>query len=403
MNRAWKHVDAPLWMLGLVLSVIGLFAILDAGYAQSLAANKGMLPREFIVQFGLLLLGVVISFALVFVKPTFWKKAAPWLFGISVALLFCVELFGQEQNQAKRWLNIGILVQPAEFVKITSILYLASVFADRPVWSEVTKPYKDGWGFMKHVLIPKAKRAFPIVLVLLAAYMIEHEKDLGTAAVVLFVSFMLMILGKVSWKSTVLLATVLAITGVYLVNAQSYRKERIVNHAGRWKPEHFDDEGYQTIQSEASIAEGGIIGVGIGRGQAKTRLPAATTDFVMATVGEETGMVGALGVLALLGAMVWWMTMLAARAANNFTRLVIYGCAAWLAVQGCTNMMMANAFLPAIGIPFPFVSSGGSSLLSLWFALGVCQSVLGLQAKKGVAREAGTDRWRNGRTRLSRA
>jgi len=116
--------------------------------------------------------------------------------------------------------------------------------------------------------------------------------------------------------------------------------------------------------------------VGIGEGYAKQVLPETMTDFILATAAEETGLIGAMFLLMLLGAIVMRLLQKAMRTADRFSMLILYGVACWLGVQTCVNVMMANALLPAIGIPFPFVSYGGSSLVALWIAIGVCQSAL---------------------------
>jgi cell division protein FtsW (lipid II flippase) len=137
-----------------------------------------------------------------------------------------------------------------------------------------------------------------------------------------------------------------------------------------------DDIDFQTDQSELAQANGGMLGVGPGSGRAKHVLPAATTDFVMATVGEEFGLVGVTLVIAVLFLMCVRLYSLAMKTKGEFGSLVLIGMASWIAIQTCTNVMMANGALPAIGIPLPFISYGGSSLLALWTGLGVCQSVL---------------------------
>src|SRR5262249_2869093 len=141
-----------------------------------------------------------------------------------------------------------------------------------------------------------------------------------------------------------------------------------------------------------------------GAGRAKHVIPATTTDFIMATIGEEFGLLGSLVVIGLIATLVWRLFWLAQRANTKFAMLVLGGVGTWIAVQACTNVMMANGFLPAIGIPLPFISSGGSSLISLWLAMGLCQSVLAPVPVPGEAELAtGRDRWGHGRTRLSRA
>jgi cell division protein FtsW len=122
------------------------------------------------------------------------------------------------------------------------------------------------------------------------------------------------------------------------------------------------------------MADGALIGVGVGNGHVKHIIPATTNDFVMATIGEETGLVGASVVILVLGVLAVRLASLMRAAASPFARYVIAGVSGWIAVQACVNIMMANGTLPAIGIPVPFVSSGGSSLVALWAALSIAQS-----------------------------
>jgi cell division protein FtsW (lipid II flippase) len=112
-------------------------------------------------------------------------------------------------------------------------------------------------------------------------------------------------------------------------------------------------------------------------------LPAATTDFVWATVGEETGIWGSFIVLGVLAGIVFRLLYLARMAKTRFDMLLLFGVGSWIGIQTCVNVMMANAFLPAIGIPLPFISSGGSSLVALWMALGACQATLAPVSDKG--------------------
>ena len=225
--------------------------------------------------------------------------------------------------------------------------------------------------------------------VLLAVILIEFEKDLGTAAVIATTGFAMFFPAKVRMKSIVI-ALCCAIVGTsFAIWKEPYRWERIVHHSQRWKDENIDDTEFQSVQAELAISSGGIFGIGIGPGRAKHVLPATTTDFIMATVGEETGLWGSFLVLGILGAIVFRLLYLAQRAQERFNMLLLYGVAFWIGIQTCVNVMMANAFLPAIGIPLPFISSGGSSLVALWLALGACQAALApAPAKKQKATEA---------------
>ncbi len=368
--------DPLLFGLCLLATLLGLFVVFDAGYARSLAKDGGMIPREFVMQVVFLVVSVPLGFFLGGIRADRWERAARPLWYATIVALIAVELVGVSLNGARRWLGVGqFSLQPAEFAKLTAVVYLAVCLSNRKPWRQVRKPAKDFTRWLDKIAIPKFGRVWPFITVLVVAGLIEGEPDLGTAAVILATAFLMFLPGKVTKTSLLVGVACVALGGFVLVKKQPYRVERIVNHVHRWDKGVSDDAGYQTTQSEQGMADGGVFGVGIGRGRAKYFLPATTTDFIAATIGEETGLVGSLGVLALLGAIVLRLVTLARRARSEFGGLVLYGIAAWFGVQTCTNYMMANGFLPAIGIPLPFFSSGGSSLLALWAAVGVAQAV----------------------------
>ena len=367
--------DPLLFGLCLIATLLGLFFVFDAGYARSLAGGGGTIPKEFTMQIVFILIAVPLGLFLGGVRPEKWEKAARPLWYLTILSLIAVEVVGASQNGAKRWLGAGpVMVQPAEFAKLTVVLYLAACLASRKLWSEVVKPAKDFPTWLDRIAVPKLVRCWPMMTVLVAALLIEIEPDLGTAAVLLATAFLMFIPGRVTGKSLLVGAVLGTMVMFVIVQKQPYRMERITNHVHRWDIGVSDDAGYQTTQSEQGMADGGVMGVGIGRGRAKYFLPATTTDFIAATIAEEAGLVGSLGVLALLGAITFRLFALARRAPTEYGRLVLYGICAWFGIQTCTNFMMANGFLPAIGIPLPFFSSGGSSLISLWAAVGVAQA-----------------------------
>jgi cell division protein FtsW len=205
---------------------------------------------------------------------------------------------------------------------------------------------------------------------------VEKEPDLGTAAIIAVTGFAMFVPGGVS-KRSLAAAVVLAVSGCWLmIKHEPYRLERIENHIQRWSPKNVDDTSYQTVQSELAMATGGVTGIGVGNGRAKQVIPATTTDFIWATLAEEFGLAGSLVVLAVIAAFVWRLLQQSSRAPSRFGSLVLFGLGAWIGIQACVNVMMANGFLPAIGIPGPFLSSGGSGLIALWCAVGLSQSVL---------------------------
>lgn len=406
MFRALRLYDPTLFYLALAATALGLLFTFDAGYARSLKDGYGPIPREFKSQLMFLPVALIVGNIVARISPDKWKKWSRLLWVIAFISLILPMLpgIGAELNGAHRWIKLGpIMVQPAEFAKVAAIIYLGGAFAGRGAWPTKIKKQKDFAHWLDNVAIPKMMRCLPALWVLLAVYLIEKEPDLGTAAVVAATAFAMFFIGGISKKSLIW-ATVIAFLGVlFLVQQEPYRMERIYSHSTRWSAENVDAMGYQTVQSEMAMASGGLVGIGIGGGRAKHVLPAATTDFLLATVGEEFGLIGVLLSLGLLGALAMRLFLLAPTAPTPFGAMILCGVGAWITIQTCVNVMMANGFLPAIGIPLPFYSSGGSSLVALWVAIGLCQSVLTPVPVKEEGSAADRYRWGHRGTRLSGA
>ncbi len=403
--RRVKIYDPLLVGLALVATLLGLLFVFDAGYARSLASGRGMIPPEFKTQLLMLLVAVGAGALASKLPETRWHKFSKLIWFLAFVSLFLPMIPGLafRQNGADRWFKLPFLppIQPAEFVKVAVILYLAGLFAKRKEW--VAKPAKSVPDWLDRNLVPKLKRCLPALWIVVACVLIEKEPDLGTAAVVAVTSFVLFVAGGVS-RGTLVVGGIVAVVGVgWLVTHESYRMDRIRHHVDRWSEENMDDVGWQTVQSEIGQAAGGLVGVGPGAGRAKHVLPAATTDFINATIGEEFGLVGMWGVLAVLGGLTFRLFNAAKRAQSRFGALFLMGMGAWIGLQTCVNVMMSNGLLPAIGIPMPFVSSGGSSLVALWIGIGIANSVLAPVRVREEAVETDRDRWGHGRARLSRA
>lgn len=409
MKRTRSVQDGAVVGLALLATLIGLLFIFDAGYARALRDAKGVVPPEFLAQIVALPLALFLGWRASKVRPEFWQRNSKILWGACiVGLILCkVPGIAVPMNGASRWIHIpGIPrtnIQPAEFAKIGAILYLASVLAVRKAWPTKISRRKNFAHFMDTIFVPKFMRALPLIWVLVAAFLVEIEPDLGTAAVIVVTAAGMIFMGGISRKSLIACAALALVGGTLLVMKQPYRMERIENHWHRWDQDNVDDTTYQTVQSEAAMAGGGLKGVGLGNGRAKHVEPATTTDFVMATVAEETGLIGSWTILAVMGGLSLRIFYLASQAKEKFPKFVLGGVATWIGVQAAVNMMMANATLPPIGIPMPFVSSGGSSLIALWVAVGICQSMLLPAAVKGEVLAVSDHRWRYRRPHLSSA
>lgn len=398
--------DPLLFWLNVLATLIGLLFIYDAGFPRTIEKSRGVIPTEFRTQVISLIVAVLV-FLLVSRAPIAGLRRYAqlwWLISFITLFLVFAPIVGFTLNGGARWIGIGRpIVQPAEFAKVFAIVFLAAVFADRKKWPRnVKKPAHWALRF-DSIYVPKLIRAIPAIWVLAAVVAIEREPDLGTASVLGFILFVMMWVGGVSMKSMTAAVALCSIGVASLAISHSYRVERIQLHQHRWDLANMDDVGYQTVQSEIGLAEGGLFGVGIGPGRTKHMIPAPTTDFIMATVGEETGLVGAAGILALMGAIVWRLFYLAKRAPTQFGSLVLVGIGAWIAIQAGVNALMANGAIFAIGIPMPYISSGGSSLVALWLAMAIAQVAMKPAPQKEEVVEADRDRRGYGRARLSRA
>jgi cell division protein FtsW len=369
--------DPALVLFALIATVMGMFFIFDAGYARSIGSREGnLVPPEFRSQIVFLIPSLLAGFCCSRIKESTWLKASGWIFLAVVLMLVAVTKFGIRENGAQRWLGVGSFsIQPAEFAKVAVVLFLAAVFATRKPMPVLRKKGVAYW--LDNALVPWIGRILPGLLILVVAGLIDYEKDLGTAGVIAATAFLMFLPGGVKLKSMLMAVALCMVGGYVLVKQEPYRLERIANHQTRWSRNNVDDDSFQTVQSELAMASGGIPGVGIGNGRAKQVIPATTTDFIMATIGEEFGVIGSLLVLFTLGCLVWRLLAQGARASSKFSQLILYGVGAWIGIQTCVNVSMANGFLPAIGIPLPFISSGGSSLVALWCAIGVAEAAIG--------------------------
>ena len=402
-ERNRTQTDTSLFWLAFAASILGLVFILDAGYAQSMKAGQ-LIPKPFVTQIFMLVAGII-GYAFVRrISVEKLKALAPWIMVGSLFSLVLVELLGISQNGAKRWLGVdAIKLQPAEFMKFAAIIYLAYALATKKPWQATWEKRKKQKGWVNQVLVPKLERLWPAFIILIAIVMVEMEKDLGTACVILTTSVALFLTAPVTAKSVITISLLLTLGLGAFVMKEPYRVKRFLVHPVRWEREYINNETYQPINSELAMVSGKLVGVGFGSGRAKYLLPATTSDYVMATVGEECGFWGPAICLLLVGGISFKLLMTARQMKDRFKVLVLSGTAWWIAIQACTNLMMANATLPSIGIPFPFISAGGSSLIAIWIALGICDRLsVAKEPTKEVVTESNHNRRWNRRSRLSR-
>ena len=285
-----------------------------------------------------------------------------------------------------RWLQIGPLpsVHPAEFAKLALVVYLAGWFAQRGT------RIKSFWGGT----VPFLLLACPIVVLVLL------EPDLGTSSVLAFTAFtMFFVAGaRVAHLAGLALA---AVPAVLLAFLQGYQMDRI----RAWLDPFADPTGigFHTVQGYLALALGGPFGAGLGESKLAGGLflPNASNDFIFAIIAEEFGLVGGCVVIVLFLAFTYLGIRTSLRAPDTFGALVAGGVTAWIAIQAFINIGVVVGLIPVTGIPLPFISAGGSSLIISFAAIGVLLSVSRETVEKGSWNDAPADRGRgHGRAHL---
>jgi cell division protein FtsW len=287
-------------------------------------------------------------------------RVAPALLGVSVALMLLVAAVGVSVNGAKRWLPVGpFTLQPSELAKIALCLFAAAVLADP------RRPPAQDW---RTVMRPVGAVTGGLALLAMV------ERDLGTAvAFVLVATAVLVASGTRAGAIGRVLGLAFGL-GAIAVWAEPYRRARVLafldpsaNHAG---------SGYQLFQSTLAVGSGGLFGVGLGQGVAKTGyLPEAHTDLIFAIVAQELGLIGVIGLVAAFAAVGWAGFTIALRAKDPFGKRLAAGVTALVVGQAAINFGGVLGLLPLTGVPVPLVSFGGSSLITTLAGIGVVLAV----------------------------
>ncbi|HEU5083928.1 MAG TPA: putative lipid II flippase FtsW [Acidimicrobiales bacterium] len=369
------HHDAPATVAGatasqrLGLSLVVVVAVLSLlGSVMILSASSVVAVEEagsafavFIRQCMWLVIGaagLIVGARLDYHR---WARMVPALVLSTLGLLLLVLVpgIGVNVNGAQRWIGIGFLqLQPAEPAKFALIVFCAALVARNAHRVEE----------LGVVLRPA------LVVLGMFAVLLMKQPNLGTTMVLCAIVGCMLLWAGIPMRVLSLLAGSAAALGTVFALSADYRRERVVGFLDPW--ENAGDAGYQTIQSLIGVASGGVSGSGLGESRAKWGfLPEAHTDFVFAIIGEELGLIGSLFVVGLFAALIALGLRIAQRAADPFGSMLAVGVTTWFAVQGFVNVGAVLSLLPITGVPLPFVSFGGSSLLATMLAAGVLVNV----------------------------
>jgi cell division protein FtsW len=343
-----------------VLNLIGLVMILSASSVTALQ-YEGSSYYYFERQLLWLFAGSIVFLISLRIDYRFWRKLALPMVAVSMLLLVVVLLpgIGQNVNGSSRWIGVGTFgIQPSEFAKLAMLVFAADLLARRQSW------INDPRVTLRPVMV-----AFGLF-----ALLIMLQPNLGTTIVLAAITFTVLFVAGTPLVS--LAGWGLAgccIAGIASMG-ESYRRARILAFLHPWKDPL--NTGYQTIQSQVSVASGGWFGVGLGASKAKWGfLPYAHTDFIFAIISEELGLVGAMAVVGLFVALGFLGIRIGSHTADPFGRMLAIGITTWLCVQAFVNIGAVIGVLPITGVPLPFISFGGSSLLATMAGAGILLNV----------------------------
>jgi rod shape determining protein RodA len=351
--------------LGLIL--LGLAAV---GFFTFLSASQNT-PVQISDELRNLALSFLVMWVVSRIPPKWLEMGAVWIYSFGVALLVAVAVFGLIKKGARRWLNIGIVIQPSELMKIAMPLMLAWYFQKR-------EGIQKGWDYGVAAII----LAIPV-------FLIARQPDLGTALLVFAAGLYVIILAGLPWK-WILPFVGIGVIGILLIIifggticahdvvwpfVHDYQKHRICTLL-----DPSSDplgKGFHTIQSMIAIGSGGFFGKGWFQGtQAHLEfIPEKHTDFIFAVFSEEFGLLGNLILIALFFALIKRGLAISASAPNLFTRLLGASVTLIFFTYAFVNIGMVSGLLPVVGVPLPFISYGGTALVTLGFGAGILMSI----------------------------
>ncbi len=348
MGLRLPELDYPL--IGAAVALLGLGLVMVASASLH---RIGGAPFYFVLRHLIAIgIGLVAALALFQLPVKRLEKLGVtlYLFGLVLLILVLIPGIGREVNGATRWIPLGgFSLQSSEFMKLFLVIYIAGYLVRRQL--EVTHTV---WGFIK-----------PMILLVVACSLIMIQPDFGTTTVLLITALGMLFLGGVPvWQFLILIA--LSGSALFsMVIVSPYRLQRVTTFLDPWAD--VQNSGYQLAQALIAFGRGELFGVGLGNGIQKLfYLPEAHTDFLMAVIGEELGLMGTLVVIFLFAVIVWRAFSIGAEAERLESRFAAYmaqGFGLWIGVQTFINIGVNVGLLPTKGLTLPFMSYGGNSII----------------------------------------
>ncbi len=349
------------WLICAAVALLGFGVIMVASASLHVGDRLVGNPFYHLTRHGIAVgLGLLGALVISQTSTAQWERAGTALYFVGLLLLVAVLIpgIGREANGAVRWIPIGSFnIQSSEFMKLFLVVYIAGYLVRRQL--EVAHSI---WGFVK-----------PMILLIMAATLIMLQPDFGTTAVLLATAMGMLFLGGVALSQFMVLMALAGTALVGLVIWSPYRLQRVTGFLDPWAD--VNNSGYQLAQALIAFGRGEWFGVGLGNGiQKQFYLPEAHTDFLMAVVGEEFGLLGTLVVIALFSLIVWRAFRVGAAAEaidRRFSAYVAYGFGLWIGMQAFINIGVNIGLLPTKGLTLPLMSYGGNSIIVACIVIGM--------------------------------
>jgi cell division protein FtsW len=367
LKKIIKSYDYSLIIAIILLSLFGLVMVYSASMAS--AVQRYGVESDYFYQkqkLYLIVSGLIFLFIALF--PYKIMKSTKFLLpmvGLSILGLLGLFVFGQVRGNAQSWYDFGFIsIQPAEFVKISLIIYLSAVYAKKQAY--INK--------FNHGVLP------PLAYLVIVLGLIAFQPDFGTALIIGLIAGTIIISSGMNIKTItklVLLGMILLSPVILVLQDEIFSEKRLERFQVLSNP--FEDEldsGFHLANSYIAIGSGGVNGLGLGKSVQKLGyLPESHTDFIMAVIAEELGVWGVSFVIITLGYIVLRGIYLGLRCKDPFGSLLAIGISSMIGIQSFINLAGVSGVMPLTGVPLPFVSYGGSSLLQLAIAAGILVNV----------------------------
>lgn len=358
-DRAFRAQSIHFYrLLGVTLFLVafGMVMVLSASSIDSLVANNNSLTI-FIKQVGAAAIGLALMSIASVLPVSFYFKYARVFFAVAMFLQVLVLFVGKSVNGNRNWLMIGpIGVQPSEFLKISVIIVLAWFISSRQNEIEVTSTWYKALG-----------------IAFVAMVLVMTGKDLGTVIIMLITFIGLLMLAGMPNRLFVLILGAMVLLGPFLINGS--RLGRILAWLNPNGPDPLN-YNWQAEHGMWALAAGQLFGSGLGESKMKwSWIPEVENDFIFAIIGEELGLIGALGVICLFVFLAFSLLRIMQRTQSEFNRLIVAGVLLWIIFQALVNIAVVLRLAPVLGVPLPLISSGGSSLLASLLGLGVVLAI----------------------------